>query len=101
MSQLSTNPASIDMASSETLPIEVSFAANLGAATISSSVATLTDLETGAAYAAGLGTKTGTSTTVTQTLTALQAGHRYRLAVTVTDSTSRVWSSETSIVCVW
>ena len=99
MSQLSTTPASVEMGSTETLPIEISFVPHLGAATIASAVVTLTDLPTGAAYAAGLGVKTNTTTAVTQTLTALEPGHRYRLVVTVTDSTGRVWASETNIEC--
>ncbi|HET6498459.1 MAG TPA: hypothetical protein VFH17_05375 [Coriobacteriia bacterium] len=101
MSQLSTSPAMIEMASTETLPIEVSFAANLGTATIASATASLTDLATGAAYSAGLGAPTNTTTAVTQTITALVAGHRYRLAVTVTDSSGRVWTSETTVACVF
>jgi hypothetical protein len=98
LSQLSTTPATVEMASSETLPLEISFAVNLGAATIISATASLTDLASGAAYAAGLGERTVGETSVTQPLTALGAGHRYRLVVTVTDSTGRVWSSETAVV---
>ena len=101
MSALSTIPASIELASTETLPIEVSFAVWLGAATITASVASLVDIETGVARATSLGAKSATTTTVTQTLLSLESGHRYRLIVTITDTSLRVWSSETAVICVF
>lgn len=101
MSGLSTVPATVEMASPETQSIVVDFAHYLDAATIASATVTLTNRSTGLAYAAGLGAKSNTNTTVTQVLTALVAGETYRLVVTITDSTGRVQSCETSIVTVF
>ena len=98
MSQLSTTPDTIEIGSTETKSPSISFAPNLGAATIVSATATLTNIETGALYAAGLGTKTVTATAVIQQLTALQAGVRYRLVITATQSDGEVTAAETAVV---
>lgn len=99
MTQLSTNPASREQGSGETLAYEVSFAAALGTDIITDAEATLTDLTTGAAYPAGLGATTPGQTTVTQVVTALQAGHRYRLSVVAQTSGVNVWQADTVIAC--
>ncbi len=99
MSQLSTTPDTVEMASTETKTVTINFAAELGTATIVSTAATLKNLYTGVNHATGLGTRTNTTTVVDQTLTALEAGAKYRLAVTVTDSIGEVTTSETTVIC--
>jgi hypothetical protein len=99
MSQLSTTPDTIEIGSTESKTPSINFAPDLNGATIVSIAATLTNIETGASHAAGLSTRTNTATTVLQRITALVAGSRYRLVVTVTATDGEVTAAETLVVC--
>jgi hypothetical protein len=103
LSNLSVSPATFQMASTETLPLAFNTAALLsGAETPSSPSSVLTDLTTGSAYAAGLsGSPSVVSNTITQTVTALRAGRRYRLAVTFQAAAGKVWTMELLIECLF
>lgn len=99
MSSISVSPASFQMASSETLPLAFDTTPLLvdeEAPTSPSCV--LTDLSDGRAYSAGLtGSPTIAGNTITQTVTALKARHRYRLAVSFTAAAGKVWTMELEI----
>lgn len=100
MSQLSTTPASIQQASTETLSWPVDMTQYLGTGeAVSSPSATLTRLSDGTAYTGGVGSVTAASSVVTVPLTALEAGQRYRLVVTFTAAAGKVKSTETLVWC--
>ena len=103
MSTLSVTPPTREMASTETLPLAFDFGPLLLAGeSLSLPVVTLTDLATNAVYAAGLqGAAAVVGTTVQQTITALQAAHRYRLSVTAQVAAGKVWTLELQIVCIF
>lgn len=102
MSKLSTNPAMFEMGSGETLPLAFDTTALLGSGESPTSPScTLTDLATGTVYATGLsGTPSVTGNIITQTVTALIAGHEYRLAVAFTAASGKEWQMELRIRCV-
>ena len=101
MSTLSVYPPSIEMASSETLPIRMDTSNLLGVGeSPTSPTAVLTNLSTGNSYAAGLsGNASVSGNYVTQTVTALTGGQQYRLAVSFTAASGKVWTMELSIIC--
>lgn len=103
MSGISTDPATFQMTSYETLPLAfLTTPLLVGAETPSSPSCVLTDLSTGQLYAAGLsGSPSVSSNTITQTVTALRAGHRYRLAVSFTAAAGKIWTLELLIECVF
>ena len=89
------------MRSTETLPL-VFDATNLLAAgeTPSSPYALLTDLYTKEVYAAGLsGNPTVSGDDITQTVTGLQPGRNYRLAITFTAAAGKIWTMILNLEC--
>jgi hypothetical protein len=103
VSTLSVTPPTREMASTETLPIAMDFGPLLLAGeALSAPAVALTDLATNTAYAAGLtGNAQVVGTTVQQTVTALQPGHRYRLAATAQAASGKVWTLELQIACIF
>lgn len=104
MSQLQTDPRTMDMGSAETLPLAIDFAAYLaGGETVNGSgapTATLADLTDGSSTTGMLlGSPSVSGSKVTQTVTALRAGHRYRLEVVIRPVAGKVWAAELEINC--
>ena len=104
MSLVQTNPPSLDMAASETLPLEVDFANYLGASeTVNGAGAptcTLVDLTDGSSTAGMLsGGPTVSGNRVRQTVTGLQAGHKYLLEVVIRVAVGKTWAAQLEIVC--
>jgi hypothetical protein len=93
-----TNPWT--QGSLETLPLAFDFTPNLGTDTIASAGTTLTVVNTGATYPAGLsGTPSIVGKVVTQTVTALLPGTEYRLTIHVTTTASLGWEITLLIQC--
>ena len=104
MSQLGTNPRSLDLGSAETLPLGIDFTAYLsGAETVNGNgapTATLADLTDGSSTAGMLsGSPSANGNTILQTVTGLRAGHRYRLEVVIRPAVGKVWAAELEINC--
>jgi hypothetical protein len=101
--QVHAIPATVEQGSGETLPWRFDLAPLLGAGeTPTTPTARLTNLRTGADYAAGLdGAATLTGLYLTQSVTDLVAGSTYRLAVGFTaEPLGAVWELLLDLVCV-
>lgn len=96
MSNLSTNPASFQMASTETLPLRFDCTNLLSGAEVPSAVTvTLTDLRERTLYPDGLSGSPSVSTVyITQTVTDLVPGRSYRLAISFTAAAGKIWTME-------
>lgn len=106
MSQLETDPRSVDVGGAETLPIAVDFTAVLGTLEVvngggapTCSLTDLTDASSTSGMLSGLPTVSGNR--VQQTVTGLRAGHRYRLEVVARVGAAKVWAAEVEINCPW
>jgi hypothetical protein len=98
MSNLSTSPASFQMASTERLQLDIDFTAYLeGVETVSTATAILTDTRTGYAYAAGVVSTVVASPTVSVVLDQLKPGATYRLVVTGVITSNKHKATETEI----
>ncbi len=100
---ISFNPAVFEMAAGETQTLSFDFAAQLtGAEQVQSAVCALTNLVTGAAFAAGLSGSPTVSggDTVIQAVSGLTAGTIYRLTVTATISLTHVSVGYLDIRCL-
>ena len=104
MTALSTNPASTEMGSAETLPLAIDFAPLLvGSETVNGNGAptsALTDLTDGSSTAGMLsGSPLVSGTKVQQTVTGLMPGHRYRLDILIRPVAGKVWNAALEIDC--
>lgn len=103
MSALSTQPATWQIATTETLPLGVDMAALLlEGETITSPTADLVDPDDGAAVEGGVGMPSVAGSVVTQTITGseLTAGTTYRLVVSFVAG-GKHWSTETLVRVVF
>jgi hypothetical protein len=101
--QVHTKPASVEQGPNETLPWRFDLAPLLGAGeTASTPSARLTNLRTGADYAAGLdGAPSLDGIYLTQSVTDLVSGTTYRLSVGFTaEPLGAIWELLLDIVCV-
>lgn len=103
MSATDTNPASQEVLSVETLALVADMTAELGTSeTISSASVTLTQLDTGLSYPAGLSgtpTITGAGKLITQVVTNLLPGKSYRLMWIATVATNKIVAAKTLLTC--
>lgn len=85
----------------ELRPWQIDMALEMDAGDVIGSVtSTLTDLLTGLSYPAGLsGSPSHSGTTVTQAVTALVAGHNYRLVITANMGGSKLTSTVLNLAC--
>lgn len=98
---LQVTPNVFPMASFETLPLTFNTAARLlvGEAP-TDATATLVDKRSNASYSNGLsGSASINGNIITQTVTNLQAGHRYWLFVSFTAAVGKRWTGVLEIVC--
>lgn len=102
MSEVRVTPGVVYQLSGETLPWTMDFAAAIpSGGALATPTSSLTDIDTGASYAAGLvGSPTISTTTVVQVVTALVVGHTYRLTVYATISGTRIPGAVVLIECV-
>ena len=102
MSTVRTVPDTVYQLPGETEPWTVEFSARIpSGGALATPTSSLVDVDTGATHAAGLsGAPTVVGTTVVQVVTALVAGHTYRLTVHATVSGSRIPGGVTLIECV-
>lgn len=103
MTALSTSPSYFEMASTETLPLALSFVPLLEEGeSIESAVVTLTNTLKRTDHSASLvGDPDISAGVVTQVVTALLPGQRYRLAATATISATKTWTVALELVCVF
>lgn len=96
MSTLAFRPSRTEIASTETVPLTFEMADMLASGeSVASPTTSLTNLITGASYSSGLsGSPAVSDTRILQSVTALVAGQRYRLVVTMTPSAGKTLSSE-------
>lgn len=96
MSTLAFRPSRAEIASTETVPLAFDMADLLAAGeSVASPSVSLTNLITGASYASGLsGSASVSGTRILQSVTALVAGQRYRLVVTMTPAAGKTLSAE-------
>lgn len=103
MSATDTNPASQEVLSTETLALVGDMTALLGSGeTITSASVSLTQLDTGASYPAGLSglpTVTGAGKTITQVVTGLLPRKSFLLVWTGTVATNKIVSAKTRLDC--
>lgn len=100
-SLLTTNPATIEQASTEILPRGCDVTALLAVGeTPSAPVVTLTDLGTNLPYAPGLvGSAAFVGNVLVQTIGGLVAGHSYELVFGFTAAAGKVWAPGLRIEC--
>jgi len=94
-------PDTFEMSSFETLPLAFDIAGLLLVGeTPSAPTSVLLQLDTGVDYAAGHPIQPSINgTQLIQTLTALQAGKRYRLVITFTAAAGKIWAPSLLIDC--
>ena len=99
-----TVPGSISVLSGEMLPISIDFELLVAAGqTPSAPTASLYDITNGSPGTLAPGSLSGAAslvgTIVTQTVTALVAGHRYRLMLGLTAAAGVVWQAAVTLEC--
>src|SRR4030095_3751332 len=101
ITELHGTPDVLPMGSRETLPVRVDVSPLLlPGETPSAPAATLTRLDTGALYPAGLqGAATLTGSYITQAVTALTKGITYRLSVQFQAASGKIWTILLDIPC--